>query len=276
MMDEFIFVIIESKHIYYSIGMTHKITSVLLRIIRLNTLIPDLLNWLYYSEQILPFSQVNYLSMNRKRKQAWRNKQKASTNTNEAIENIKTYFDSKFDDIQQQFSKENKKLAKRMKADSKYKFRYKSNQIRFDLNESISDKVDTIVKLIKNRLQKRASKLAKSIKEDIEKRNKLLKIADKLIAGWRTVEEYLSDDLASDSEDDRKIKAAERRALQKQNIRRTNQRSSETTTKPPPSKPVNNQFRNVQQGGTFREQNTSSATASTTQNDSRRISTGPP
>ena len=49
-----------------------------------------------------------------------------------------------------------------------------------------------------------------------------------------------------------------------------------TTTKPPPSKPANNQFRNVQQGDTFREQNTSSATVSTTQNDSRRISTGPP
>ena len=42
--------------------MTHKITSVLLGIIRLKTLTLDLLNWLYYPEQILPFSQVNYLS----------------------------------------------------------------------------------------------------------------------------------------------------------------------------------------------------------------------
>ena len=71
-------------------------------------------------------------------------------------------------------------------------------------------------------------------------------------------------------------KTAERGALQKQNIRCTNQRSSATTTKPPPSKPANNQFRNVQQGETFRDQNTSSATVSTTQNDSRTISTGPP
>ena len=60
--DEFIFVIIESKHICYSLSMSHKITSVLLRIIRLKTLIPDILNWLYYPEQNLPFSQVNYLS----------------------------------------------------------------------------------------------------------------------------------------------------------------------------------------------------------------------
>ena len=59
---EFIFVIIESKHIYYSLSMTHKSTSVLLRINRLTTLTPDLLNWLYHPEQILPFLQVNYLS----------------------------------------------------------------------------------------------------------------------------------------------------------------------------------------------------------------------
>ena len=97
-----------------------------------------------------------------------------------------------------------------MKTDSKYEFPYKSNQMQFDFNESICDKVDTIVKLIKNGSQKRAPKLAKSIKENIEKRNKLLKIADKSTAGWGAVEEYLSDDLASDSEDDCKIKAAER------------------------------------------------------------------
>ena len=43
--------------------MTHKITSVLLQITRLKTLLtPDLLSWLCYPEQILPFSQVNDLS----------------------------------------------------------------------------------------------------------------------------------------------------------------------------------------------------------------------
>ena len=147
--------------------------------------------------------------MNRTRKRAWRNnKQQASTNTNKAIKNLKTYFNSNFSDIQQQFSKAYEKLAKRMKTDSKYKSRYKSNQIQFDFNESICDKAGTIVKPIKNGSQKRASKLAKSIKEDTERRNELLKIGDKSIAGWGTVEEYLSDDLASDSEDDRKIKSS--------------------------------------------------------------------
>ena len=39
------------------------------------------------------------------------------------------------------------------------------------------------------------------------------KIADKCSAGWKTVQEYLSDDLASDSEDDKKLKAEEARVL---------------------------------------------------------------
>ena len=39
--------------------MTHKITSVLLQKMCLQTLVLDLLIWLYYPEQILPFSQVN-------------------------------------------------------------------------------------------------------------------------------------------------------------------------------------------------------------------------
>ena len=62
------------------------------------------------------------ITQNRTRKQAWRNEQQASTNTNKAVENLKSYFDSKFDDIQQQISKEIEKLAKRMKTNSKYKF----------------------------------------------------------------------------------------------------------------------------------------------------------
>ena len=127
------------------------------------------------------------ITMNRTRKRAWGNEQQGSTNTSEATENLKTYFDTNFDDIQQQFLRENGKLNKRMKADSKYKFRYKRNQIQLDFNESICDKVDTIVKLTKNGSQNRASKLAKSIKEDLEKQNKLLKIADKSTAGWGTV-----------------------------------------------------------------------------------------
>ena len=49
----------------------------------------------------------------------------------------------------------------------------------------------------------------------IEKRIKLIKLADRSEHGWKTVSEYLSDDLASDSDDDKKIKRAEAEAGKK-------------------------------------------------------------
>ena len=43
----------------------------------------------------------------------------------------------------------------------------------------------------------------------------MIRIADKSEGGWRTVDEYLSDEIASDSEDEKRIRAADNRAVKK-------------------------------------------------------------
>lgn len=47
----------------------------------------------------------------------------------------------------------------------------------------------------------------------LNKRNKAIRFADKSPAGWTAVEEYESDEFADDSEDQKKLRSAERRAL---------------------------------------------------------------
>ena len=72
-----------------------------------------------------------------------------------------------------------------------------------------------------------AKKLLKGIEKviaDLETRNKMTKIPDKLPGGWKKVEEYLSDNIASDSDEERKLRAAESKALRKkQNSRKSHQ-----------------------------------------------------
>ena len=73
---------------------------------------------------------------------------------------------------------------------------------------------------------------------NIKKRNKLIRLADKSAAGWDLVNEYLSDELASGSEDEKRIRRAEQRALRKRKDRqqqkvkstvKQSQRSATTT-----------------------------------------------
>ena len=48
--------------------------------------------------------------------------------------------------------------------------------------------------------------------ELICKRQKLIRIADKSADGWKVVDEYISDELASDSEDEKRLKEAKKAA----------------------------------------------------------------
>ena len=79
--------------------------------------------------------------------------------------------------------------------------------------------MEVLIPLIQKGSISRATKAVTNMIEDPQKRNKLIKIADKSPAGWNTIQEYLSDDLASDSEDNKKLKATEARALRKQKIK---------------------------------------------------------
>ncbi|CAH3185191.1 unnamed protein product, partial [Porites lobata] len=92
-----------------------------------------------------------------------------------------------------------------------------SKQFQFD--SDLAEKV----KSASVALGKRKLNLVKThlevLDSDIKKRNRLIRLADKSAAGWDLVNEYLSDELASGSEDEKRIRRAEQRALRKRNQR---------------------------------------------------------
>ena len=84
----------------------------------------------------------------------------------------------------------------------------------------------------KHKSQKKVAKRIKEAIKKLKKRNKLIRMADKSKAGWKLVEEYLTDEIASGPEDGKKIKKCEKIALQKiadekeKKKKQTNERNS--------------------------------------------------
>ena len=113
------------------------------------------------------------------------------------------------------------KLAHNAKRDP-FSFRRKGNENQFRFCEDVEEQLQSTSSSI-SRAEKGAGKEALSraknaVEQGMEllsRRKKLIKLADRSEAGWALVEEYFEDDLAEDSEDERRIEKAERAAERK-------------------------------------------------------------
>lgn len=112
------------------------------------------------------------------------------------------------EDSAQQQMKEIKKL----KFDEPHKFKKKANEDQFNFNRKLAENIGSAKFAAENgQLEKVKSDLEEGEKLLCE-RQKLILLADKSEFGWATVEEYKQHDLAEDSEDEKRIHSAERRA----------------------------------------------------------------
>ena len=113
---------------------------------------------------------------------------------------------------------QNGEIEQKSKIDKEVvRLKYRGNQKQFELNAAI----DSILESIESETRQsqpsndRIRSLAKDARKLLRKRQKLIKIADKSRDGWQVVAEYESDELASGSEDEKRLKKARETASRK-------------------------------------------------------------
>ena len=106
-------------------------------------------------------------------------------------------------------------LSNQIKQATSKKWRKEGNRKQFDFNYTV---LECLSKACEANKKGDPSDTAKQIDEAIQKitsRQKLIRMADSSEAGWQTVNEYQTNELASGSEDEKRIQRAEARAIKK-------------------------------------------------------------
>ena len=135
-------------------------------------------------------------------------------------DNLTQVIESRLSDFAKRFSEENsssvEQAVKRARREH-YTCKRKGNQQQLDHSLQVLDKLDEASDALKQKSYEKVKVALESGTELVSKRVKAIKLADKSEFGWATVNEYLSDELASDSDDEKRIYRAERRAERKIN-----------------------------------------------------------
>ena len=106
------------------------------------------------------------------------------------------------------------------------KFKYKRNKIQFDINKSVMKNIENALHMSDDEERRATLNEGKDI---LVQRNKHIKVAEKY--GWETVYCYVEEPLASDSDDNKKM----RRAITESKVMKEQKRKSARTAIKPQS-----------------------------------------
>lgn len=132
----------------------------------------------------------------------------------------------------------NKKLGSKK---DNVELRYEGNKRQFQFNSEILEDIDTIKNKIDSSSIEDVEECLDKITNKLIHRNKLIKMADRSEGGWSTVYEYEKGDLAENSDDEKKIRRAESRAVKRKKF--LPRRPTDHQRLPTPANPRQTLFR---------------------------------
>ena len=133
--------------------------------------------------------------------------------------------------------------ATRKKAKKEPDFKSKGNKLRYEVNEEIKESNEKALKAIERKDYEPAKAALEAGMKIVDKQQKLIRIADREEAGWEVVRHYLSDDLASNSEDEKAINRARKEALVTIKKRKTKKKDSFRNAPPNQYKESDNRYK---------------------------------
>ena len=138
-----------------------------------------------------------------------------------AIQRVEANVDAKLSHMKRELMDEresaDERLVKKIRLDAKPTFKKKSHEMQFHFNEQVRDKLDSATAALGQTppAVEKAKAVLKEGEKLIDARQKNIKIADRSEHGWATVAEYEEDELADNSDDEKRLFRAEVRAGKK-------------------------------------------------------------
>ena len=134
-----------------------------------------------------------------------------------AVRDVEAKVDSKLSEMKREIEASDDRVVKKMRLDTKPTFKKRGHEKQYLFNEQVRDKVDAAMAALKS-TPPAVEKAITSLQEGeklITVRQKNILIADRSEHGWATVAEYEEDELADDSDDEKRLFGAEQRAGRK-------------------------------------------------------------